>query len=233
MLRWAIGFLLFGDSLEVDLRSLGKIKDLVAIMAFFSTILSSAFIGYFCYIVALFFETQLPLSTCFLLGVIVSPTDPITVMSVLKKRTDLIPEFHRVLVMGESLFNDVVGVVLTEGIKTVITENKWTEWNSRLLWRLLWTFVRECMLGVVVGLTFGYFVYHLLSCQVEDSILEVGITVAMVGNINLVCYVLGASLPLASVTAGLLLGNYGVSGLSLFYSSNQRLGYLYHVNEDP
>ncbi|GJQ11974.1 hypothetical protein GpartN1_g3765.t1 [Galdieria partita] len=210
VLRWAIGFLLFGDSLEVDLRNLGKIKDMVAIMAFFSTILSSAFIGYLCYIVALFFEARLPLATCFLLGAIISPTDPITVMSVLKERTDLVPEFHRVLVMGESLFNDVVGVVLTEGIKTVITENDLEKWNSAILGRLSWTFLRECIAGVLIGLIFGYFVYHLLSCQVEDSILEVGITVAMVGNINLVCYILGASLPLASVTAGLLLGNYGV-----------------------
>ncbi|GJD09923.1 Na(+)/H(+) antiporter NhaP [Galdieria sulphuraria] len=210
VLRWAIGFLLFGDSLEVDLRNLGKIKDMVAIMAFFSTILSSAFIGYFYYIVALFFQAQLPLATCFLLGAIISPTDPITIMSVLKERTGLVPEFHRVLVMGESLFNDVVGVVLTEGIKTVITENDWIEWNLVIPWRLFWTFLRECIVGICIGLTFGYFVYHLLSCQVEDSILEVGITVAMVGNINLVCYILGASLPLASVTAGLLLGNYGV-----------------------
>eukprot|EP00871_Galdieria_phlegrea_P001259 jgi/Galph1/2133/GphlegSOOS_G803.1 len=208
VLRWAIGFLLFGDSLEVDVRNLRKIKDLVAITAIISTLLSSAFIGYLSYI-TMSSRFNISLSTCLLMGAIISPTDPVTVMSVLKNRAGSVPEFHRILVMGESLFNDVVGVVLTEGMKSILVENNVDIWNIQSLGRLCWTFFRQCVLGILVGFVLGYLVYHLLACQVEDSILEVGITVAMVGNINLLCHMLGASLPLASVTAGLLLGNYG------------------------
>lgn len=70
--------------------------------------------------------------------------------------------------------------------------------------------VREVLFGIVIGLVFGYLAYYLLQ-NIKDKILEANVTIVLVLVINMTAKYIGASIPLASVIAGLIIGNYGTT----------------------
>lgn len=145
---------------------------------------------------------------CLLFGSIVSPTDPVAVVAILNDKPDLIPLSTRYFVLGESLFNDAVGVVLFLGfLETVEKPDMPVLDVLRIFAR---GFALECATGIVIGGVLSFAAYSAM-LTVEDSLLEVTISIVLVSNINLACSYFHASIPLASVVAGLLIGNYGVA----------------------
>ena len=110
LMQGMLSLLLFAGALHVDLTELKAYRWQVGALAVVSTVLSTAAVGYGTYIALPWVGLQLPLIYCLLFGALISPTDPIAVMGILK--TAGAPKNLELVIAGESLFNDGVGVVL-------------------------------------------------------------------------------------------------------------------------
>jgi len=207
LLNYMLGFLLFAAALEVDLRALSRIRTTVFALSVFSTAISTLLVSALTYLLLLRIA-PMDYMWCLLFGAIVSPTDPVAVVAILNDKPDLIPLSTRYFVLGESLFNDAVGVVLYLGfVETVEKPDMPVVEVLRVFAR---GFVLECASGIAIGVVLSWVAYSAM-LAVDDSLLEVTISIVLVSNINLACSYFHASIPLASVTAGLLIGNYGVA----------------------
>jgi len=207
LVNFVLGYLLFAAAVEVDMRYLGRVKNTVIALAVLSTTTSTVLLGLlsYCLLKPLY---PLSLSLCFLFGSIVSPTDPVAVASALSDKPDLIPSSTRYFVLCESLFNDAIAIVLYYGLLNFAMEPD-QSFGERVV-NIGEIFLRECLGGIIIGLVLAYLAYLLIH-SVDESVLEITITVVLVGNIQVACWLLGASSPLASVVAGLLIGNHGVA----------------------
>lgn len=207
LLNYMLGFLLFAAAIEVDLRALSRIRTTVFALSVFSTAISTLLVASLTYLLLLRIA-PMDFMWCLLFGSIVSPTDPVAVVAILNDKPNLIPQSTRYFVLGESLFNDAVGVVLFLGfLETVEKPDMPVLDVLRIFAR---GFALECATGIVIGGILSFAAYSAM-LTVDDSLLEVTITIVLVSNINLACSYFHASIPLASVVAGLLIGNYGVA----------------------
>ncbi|KAA8498176.1 Na(+)/H(+) antiporter NhaP [Porphyridium purpureum] len=207
LMRFLLGYLLFASAIEVDLRALRRVTATAVALGLISTLVSTLLIGLLTYCL-LRAVSPLPMTYCLLFGAIVSPTDPVAVASILNDKPDLIPVSTRYFVMSEALFNDAVGIVLFSGLLQIVTysEMSWTDHA----FAIASLFLQECLGGVLLGLFLGYLAYLLIQ-SVEEAVLEITISVVLVANIQVLCNLMGVSAPLASVVAGLLMGNHGVA----------------------
>uniref|UniRef100_A0A7S1THT6 Cation/H+ exchanger transmembrane domain-containing protein n=1 Tax=Compsopogon caeruleus TaxID=31354 RepID=A0A7S1THT6_9RHOD len=201
-----LGFLLFAAAIEVDLMALMRVRSTVFSLAVVGTTSATIIIGLLTWFLVRPIY-PLPLPICLLFGAALSPTDPVAVTSVLNEKPDLIPASTRYFVWCESLFNDAVAVVLFYAFKNISSSSDNSIPNQVLAFS--WIFLREVIIGIMIGLLLAYFAHHLIA-SVDDAVLEVTITIVLVGNIQVICAYFDASVPLASAVAGLLIGNYGV-----------------------
>lgn len=207
VLNYMLGFLLFAAAVEVDLRALGRIFTTVVALSVGSTALSTLIISVLTYLLMQSIA-HMDFAWCLLFGAIVSPTDPVTVISILNDKPDLLPASTRYFVVGESLLNDAVGVVLYLVFVEIVEKPDIRP--AEVLYLLFETVFVECVFGAIIGVALAWLAYSAMK-SVKDVLLEVAITFVLVGNINMICRLCHASIPLASVFAGLFMGNYGVS----------------------
>lgn len=207
LLKYMLGFLLFAAAIEVDLRNLGRILTTVLALSVVSTILSTLIVGTLTYFLMQNIA-HMDFAWCLLFGAIVSPTDPITVMSILNDKPDLLPSSTRYFVIGESLLNDAVGVVLYLVLLEIVRRPDIGAFEIATL--IFETVIVECVYGAAIGVFLAWLAYSAI-VSVREPLLEVVITFVLVGNINMFCRILNASIPLASVGAGLFIGNYAVT----------------------
>lgn len=207
VLKYMLGFLLFSAAIEVDLRNLGRIFSTVLALSVVSTLLSTFIVGILTYLLMQNIA-HMDLTWCLLFGAIVSPTDPVTVISILNDKPDLLPSSTRYFVVGESLLNDAVGVVLYLVLLEIVQRPDIGSFEIATL--LFQTLFIECMYGIVIGVFLAWLAYSAI-VSVREPLLEVIITFVLVININMICRILDASIPLASVGAGLFIGNYAVT----------------------
>lgn len=205
VLNYMLGFLLFASAIHVDIRILQVASTTVLALSFGTTMLSACMVSILTYLL-LRRIYDLDFRWCMLFGAIVSPTDPVAVISILHNKPGLLTNAREYFVVGESLLNDAVGVLLYM-IAIELVENP-----DMGFFRVTWLFVEgllfEGLLGVIIGVALAVVAYYAIQAVNNDDMLEIAITFALVGNINMVCGLLGASIPMASVTAGLLIGNY-------------------------
>jgi CPA1 family monovalent cation:H+ antiporter len=201
LMQGMLSLLLFAGALHVDLSELQAYKWQVGILAAFGTLVSTALVGFGLWAILPYTGVELPLSYCLIFGALISPTDPIAVMGVLKSAGA--PKSLEIVIAGESLFNDGVGVVLFSLMLAMVTSGE-VPTAARGATLLL----EEGGGGIVFGLVLGYVTYRMLK-SINSYQEEVLITLAAVlGGYSLASR-LHVSGPLAMVVAGLIIGNHG------------------------
>ena len=201
LLHGMLSFLLFAGALHVNLSDLAQQKWIIGSLATFGVVASTLLVGTSTWFILGFLEVQMPWIYCLLFGALISPTDPIAVLGILK--TAKIPKSLETKIAGESLFNDGVGVVVFLVLLEIVTGGQEVMAGDVVL--LLLT---ETGGGVLFGLAIGWVAYQMLK-SVDNYQVEVLITLALVtGGYSLAGH-LHVSGPIAIVVTGLLIGNHG------------------------
>lgn len=202
LLHGMLGLLLFAGSLHINLGELREHRWPVAVLSLFGTVASTLLVGLAMYAVL---GGTLGLMNALLFGALISPTDPIAVLGVLK--SSRVPRPIEIVIAGESLFNDGVGVVLF----TVLLAASGGEHVGAE--HVAWLFVREAIGGAVFGLVLGFVGDRLIS-SIDDYVVEVMITLALVLGGYALAESLAISAPIAAVVAGIVIGNRAETGMS-------------------
>lgn len=203
VLEGMLSFLLFAGSLTVNLEDLNKQKYPVLILATVGVVTSTFVVGGFAFLLTSVLGLELPFLYCLLFGALISPTDPIAVLSILKKVG--VPKDIETLITGESLFNDGVGVVVFSVILGLIGAGHGGhegDVNIALL------FTQEAIGGIIFGMVIGLIAYYLLK-SIDNYTVEILITLALVMGGYALALAMHTSGPLAMVIAGLFIGNRG------------------------
>ena len=210
LMQGMLSFLLFAGALHVDLDQLLENKWTILTFASIGVLVSSFVIGGGFWLISGAVGLSLPFLVCLLLGVMVSPTDPVAVLGVLK--TLQVPSPLKAKIAGESLFNDGVAVVLFSVLVSLVFGNGGEEGleTSFQLTSVIWLLTKEALGGLFLGLISGFIAFWLLR-QIDDYVLEVLITLALVTGAYSIALHLHLSGPIAMVIAGLLIGNQGAS----------------------
>lgn len=195
-----LSFLLFAGALHTNFEQLKIQRWPVFVFATLGVLVSTFLVG-----TAMFYGLQLigfeiKFIYCLLFGALISPTDPIAVLGILKKAG--VPKKLETKIVGESLFNDGVGVVV---FLTIFQIAVMGEGNVTPL-DIIGLFGKEVIGGIVLGLILGWITYRLMK-SIDDYDIEVIITLATVMAGTVIAHKFHLSAPLAMVTAGLIVGN--------------------------
>lgn len=201
LLHGMLSLLLFAGALHVNLTDLAKQRWMITILATAGVLSATFMIGYMAYWVFALLGMEVRLIYCLLFGALISPTDPIAVLGILKQAGA--PKTLETKIAGESLFNDGVAVVLFLVLLRVATG----EGDVTVL-SIVGLFAQEVVGGVAYGLGIGALAYWMLK-QVDDYTVEVLITLAITMGGYALAEWLHISAPIAIVVAGLLIGNHG------------------------
>jgi len=207
LMHGMLGFLLFAGALHVDLAQLAKRRWPIAAMATGGLLLSTGLIGGGIWLAFDLLNIGLPFIYCLLFGALISPTDPVAVLGILK--TAKVPAGLEAKIAGESLFNDGVGVVVFVILLAMATSNGAEGHGASLdALGIAILFLQEAVGGAVLGLAAGTIAFWALR-SIDEYNLEVIITLALVTVTYEVAFLLHTSGPIAIVVAGLLIGNHG------------------------
>lgn len=201
ILEYMLGYLLFAGSLHTHWKDVKKQIKPVSIFAIFGVLLSTVIIGTLFWHLTTWFNISIDYIYCLLFGALISPTDPIAVLGILTKAN--VPKKIESTIVGESLFNDGVGVVVFISLLEILNSgsNNFSLSNFGLL------FIQEAIGGVVFGLVAGYCLHKLLS-SIDHYETETLLTLAFVMLGYWLCSWLHISGPLAMVIMGLFVGNF-------------------------
>jgi len=201
ILNIMLGFLLFAGSLHVKWQNIKRQLRPITIYAFGGVILSTFIIAVLFYIICNLTGIHIRFIYCLLFGVLISPTDPIAVLGILTKAG--VSEKTESVIVGESLFNDGIGVVifitLLETLKS--GSNNFDFLHFGVL------FLLEAAGGILFGFVSGYILYLLLK-SIDNYETEVLLTISFVMAGYMICSYLHISGALAMVIMGLFVGNY-------------------------
>lgn len=201
LMHGMLSFLLFAGALHVNVSDLRLQRNVIIILSTFGVVASTFIIGTLSWIVLKALNINLSYIYCLLFGALISPTDPIAVLGILKNAR--VPKSLETKISGESLFNDGVGVVVFLLLLGVATGSGEVSFNSIGL-----LFLQEAIGGIVFGLFLGALIYYLLK-DVDNYQLEVLLTLAAVMGGYALSIVLHVSGPIAMVVMGLFIGNHG------------------------
>jgi CPA1 family monovalent cation:H+ antiporter len=201
LLHGMLSFLLFAGALHINLSDLASQKRIISILATAGVAGSTFVVGIMSWWVFSTLGIPLPLIYCLLFGALISPTDPIAVLSILKSAG--VPKSLETKISGESLFNDGVAVVVFMVLLEIATGgHEITAGSVAIL------FMKETLGGVVFGLVIGAIAYWMLK-SVDNYQVEILITLALVTGGFAMADAIHISGPIAIVVAGLLIGNHG------------------------
>jgi len=223
VLEVMLSFLLFAGALHIDLDDLAEQRGVIAVLAGIGVLISTFLFG-----TAIWFVTQalgMPLgyAWCLLFGSLVSPTDPIAVIGILKRAR--VPKSLEVKIAGESLFNDGIGVVVFIVLQGIAVSGH--DIDAVEITRL---FAQEAVGGALLGLGLGWITYHLIK-SVDAYSVEILLTLALVVGGYALASALHMSGPIAMVVAGLLIGNHG-RRFAMSEKTRERLDTFWELNDE-
>jgi CPA1 family monovalent cation:H+ antiporter len=201
LMQGMLSFLLFAGALNVNVGYLRTEKWSIALFVTIGVIGSTFLIGLLAWLGLGAIGLELPLMYCLLFGALISPTDPIAALTLLKQLHA--PRALETKIAGEALFNDGVGVVVFVTIYGLATGGGQPSWAQ-----VGELFLVECVGGIGLGLALGWVTFLLLR-SIDNYQLEVLLTLALVTGGYALAEALHTSGLLATVAAGLLIGNQG------------------------
>ena len=203
LMEGMLSFLLFAGALHVDWAEMARRRWTILVLSTIGVLFSTALVGGGFLLLSRLVGFDLPTIWCFVFGALISPTDPVSVMGILK-RAKVAPALEAV-VAGESLFNDGVGVVVfTILLASAVSGQPFSPLHGAEL------FAVEAGGGVLLGLTVGWVAYRAMR-SIDDYKVEVLISLAAVMGGYAVARPFHASGPVAMAVAGLIIGNAGVA----------------------
>lgn len=200
LLKGMLGFLLFAGSLHIDLLALRNQKLEIGLLAIVGTLISTFAVGAMLYWFLQFVGMPVSFVYCLLFGALISPTDPIAVLAIIKSLKA--PEQVAIQVEGESLFNDGFGLVIFAVIYALAFEG-----GEPTLPAVAELFALEAVGGVLLGLAIGG-LFHWLICATNEHSLELLLTLVIPTAGFALANILGVSGALAMVVSGIIIGNF-------------------------
>lgn len=198
LMNCLISFLLFQGGLTVDAVHLYQQRREIFVLSVLSTVVSAGLIAYGIYYILILCGFNLSLTYCLLFGALISPTDPIAVLALCKEIRA--PKQLEVILAGESLFNDGVGIVLFTTFYTLLIVGGHVHWQD-----LASLFLRSAIGGIAYGLILGL-IGRLLINSIIDHRIAILITIAMTTAGYVFAQSINISGPLAMVVAGIYIG---------------------------
>ena len=208
LLEILLSFLLFAGALHTNFDQLRVQRGPILAFATFGVLVSTFVIGGAMFFLMSALGMDIDFVYCLLFGALISPTDPIAVLGILKKVG--VPKKLETKIVGESLFNDGVGVVIFLTIFAIAEVGL----DHITIGEIGLLLLEEVVGGILLGLALGYIAYRLMK-SIDDYSVEVLITIAIVMGGYLLAQTLHFSGPLAVVVAGLIIGHDTVRGTSM------------------
>ncbi len=200
LLKGILGFLLFAGGLGIKLPNLKDQKWEITVLALGATLFSTFFIGFVLYGLCMLIGIQFDLVYCLLFGALISPTDPIAVLAIVKKLDA--PKRISTQIEGESLFNDGFGLVIFVTLFTIAFGSEAPTVSSVTL-----LFIQEAIGGIVYGFLLGL-VFHYLISATDDHSMELLLTIGVPTAGYAFAEYIHVSGPLAMVVSGIMIGNW-------------------------
>jgi CPA1 family monovalent cation:H+ antiporter len=202
MMGAILNFLLFAGAIHISLHQLRKQRISIMIFSTVGVLISTVVVGLLMFLIFKIVSIPVPFIQCLVFGALISPTDPIAVIGILKNAG--MRKSLEIKVAGESLFNDGVAVVLFAVLLQLARGSD----VDLTFGHISWLFLREAGGGLLVGLLIGYIASHGIR-GIDSYNVAVIITLAVVMGGYLITRQLHVSGPLTMVVAGLVIGNYG------------------------
>lgn len=204
ILNIMLGFLLFAGSLHTPWNEIKKQWKPISLFAVGGVIVSTLIIASIFYMLCGWLQLPVNFLHCLVFGALISPTDPIAVLGILTKAN--VSKRIESTIVGESLFNDGVGVVIFIALlETLKLGNEHIDYGHFVI-----LFAQEAIGGIFFGLILGYLLYRLLK-SIDNYETEVLMTIAFVMGGYSLCSYFHLSGALAMVIMGLFIGNYNQS----------------------
>lgn len=197
-----LNLLLFAGTIQIKIKDLKQQQLPVILFSTIGVIISTFIVGGLLFGLMLVMNMRVSIEQCLLFGALISPTDPVSVLGILKDSG--LPKSLETKIAGESLFNDGVSLVIFVTILHAIHKPE----VSISAKDVLRPFLVEALGGMLLGVILGFVGLRALK-TIDDYKIEVMITLAVVMAGYIVAETLGISAPLTMVAAGVFIGNYG------------------------
>ncbi|MBI1359293.1 MAG: sodium:proton antiporter [Alphaproteobacteria bacterium] len=197
--RYLLAFLLFAGAMQVDFNELRKRWAPILSLATVGVVASTVIVGFGLWGLAQLFHVELPLTWSFVFGSLISPTDPVAVLTAIRRGR--LPQGLRAILQGEALFNDGVAIVVftaSLGVASSGGEANIPKEIAAAIW--------EAGGGAVLGAVAGAIVIGAIR-SIDDFAVEVSLSLAAATGVYAVAQALHLSAPIAVVVAGLMVGS--------------------------
>lgn len=198
-----LNFLLFAGGIHINIDDLKEQLRPVLIFSTLGVVISTFVVGFGMFYILPFLGINLPFIYCLLFGALISPTDPVAVLSILKQAN--VSKSLETKVAGESLFNDGMAVVVFTVVLQLAVGNE-VDLGVESIGLLL---LKEAGGGLLLGVILGWVTSRLMR-EVDDYIISVLVTLSVVMGGYLIARQMHISGPLTMVAAGLFMGNFNV-----------------------
>ena len=221
-----LSLLLFAGALHLQVRDLSMERKSILSFATLGVLISTALIGFLTYGVTSLLGIGLPLGYALIFGALISPTDPIAALAILR---DLgVKKSLESKIAGESLFNDGVGVVVFVSLVNIFTK---TGEDVGFL-EILSVFAEEALGGTIVGIFLGLVGYQFLKSVADEPKIDIMLTLVIAMGGYALCSAIGVSGPLAMVFAALIIGEKIRSGHEFTSEGKDELNVFWEVLDE-
>ena len=241
LMKGMLAFLLFAGALHVDMAFLRSEKWAIGLMATFGVLLSTFIVGTGFFFLAKLLGLNLPFIWALVFGALISPTDPVAVLSILK--TVNMPHKLEAKIAGESLFNDGVGVVVFSIILAIAVSTMGhgdmahggDHHGAITAFGVAELFIVEAVGGAILGFIAGWVAYKMMA-RINEHAVEILISLAIVAGTYALASrieILGHHLsgPIAVVIAGLMIGNKGAQFAMSEHTRTYLFGFWEMIDE--